>query len=1101
MAGFAVPNTLAQSFANTPEADSHPPIPIHFHLKEPGFVTLVIEDRQGKRLRNLISETAFPAGENIAYWDGLDDLDRDTDSAAHAVYHIPGKLVASGEYRVRGLVRPRIDLHYEMTVYNHGQPPWHTEDRSSEWLANHTPPSAVLFLPENAAPVRAGKPAHGGQIVVGSFVSEGGSGVAWLDLHGNKIHGQLWIGGVWTGATHLARDEGENPAPGVYAYTGSAWHGDQYNGNVGELRLHELLLPAARTNAPRDGRFGTGEDRPILKPAYKLSGLTNAEHAESYPLGGLAVRNGLLVAALRTENKLLFIDAKAQKDLGTAPLEAPRGLAFDKQGRLLVLSGNKLLRFKLESPPLLSSPETLISERAGANGQLEDPQQLALDPEGHIYISDWGNSHQVKVFDSDGKFRRFIGARGKPKAGPYDPNHMNHPCGLTISGDGHLWVAEKDSGPKRLSVWSIEGKLVDAFYGPPMYGGGGELDPRDKTLYHYGGEGAGMTFKLDWKKRSFKLIDVYYRGDDDRSRVANGTFRSQPPQTPLYHEGRKYFTSVFNTNPTGGASVATVWSLENGITIPRAALGRARDWPLLTNEFKSRMPQGMKLDQAIFSWSDLNGNGIAEADEVTVVKSTIGAGVTLTRDLAMVTANGSIYTPAKLTKSGAPIYDLEKPKTLVAGTQNPTSSGGGEVVIGSHGWNVFTTAPKPFAPQSLGGVLNGKALWSYPSPWPGLHASHIAPLPEFPGEVLGTTRVIGFPVVPRGSDAGEIFAINGNKGNIYLFTMDGLFVATLFKDCRSASWNFRAETPEMLLNEASLAEEAFWPFITQTSDGKIYLSAHNACLVRVDGLEKIRRLPESNLSITPAVLESARSWFVESEAIRQKQAGDQLRPLPVMLRQTPPLVDGKLDDWPTNHWVTIDTRTQQNGDWGKKKIKTEAALAISGDKLYAAFQTWDPRLLNNSGDSLPLLFKTGGALDLMLDAIPGGERLLVTQIKGKTVAALYRPKVPGTTTEPIEFTSPLRSIKFDRVDDVSTQVSLAAGTNGTYELSLPLSLLLLKPGAGQRLRGDIGVLRGNGSQTMQRSYWRNKATGLVSDIPSEAELTPHLWGQWEIRSE
>jgi hypothetical protein len=127
--------------------------------------------------------------------------------------------------------------------------------------------------------------------------------------------------------------------------------------------------------------------------------------------------------------------------------------------------------------------------------------------------------------------------------------------------------------------------------------------------------------------------------------------------------------------------------------------------------------------------------------------------------------------------------------------------------------------------------------------------------------------------------------------------------------------------------------------------------------------------------------------------------------------------------------------------------------------------------------------------------------LLVTQVKGKTVAALYRPKVPGATTEPVEFTSPVRSIKFDRVDDVSSEVRLAAGTNGIYELSVPLSLLGLKPEAGQRIRGDIGVLRGNGSQTMQRSYWRNKATGLVSDIPSEAELTPRLWGQWEFSNQ
>jgi hypothetical protein len=50
------------------------------------------------------------------------------------------------------------------------------------------------------------------------------------------------------------------------------------------------------------------------------------------------------------------------------------------------------------------------------------------------------------------------------------------------------------------------------------------------------------------------------------------------------------------------------------------------------------------------------------------------------------------------------------------------------------------------------------------------------------------------------------------------------------------------------------------------------------------------------------------------------------------------------------------------------------------------------------------------------------------------------------------------------------------------------------------LRGDIGVLRGDGDRTVQRAYWHNKATGLTSDVPSEAELTPQLWGRWEFRA-
>jgi hypothetical protein len=56
----------------------------------------------------------------------------------------------------------------------------------------------------------------------------------------------------------------------------------------------------------------------------------------------------------------------------------------------------------------------------------------------------------------------------------------------------------------------------------------------------------------------------------------------------------------------------------------------------------------------------------------------------------------------------------------------------------------------------------------------------------------------------------------------------------------------------------------------------------------------------------------------------------------------------------------------------------------------------------------------------------------------------------------------------------------------------------LKPLTGIRIKGDIGILRGYGKQTIQRIYWANKATAMVSDVRSEAELTPKLWGTWEF---
>ena len=71
--------------------------------------------------------------------------------------------------------------------------------------------------------------------------------------------------------------------------------------------------------------------------------------------------------------------------------------------------------------------------------------------------------------------------------------------------------------------------------------------------------------------------------------------------------------------------------------------------------------------------------------------------------------------------------------------------------------------------------------------------------------------------------------------------------------------------------------------------------------------------------------------------------------------------------------------------------------------------------------------------------------------------------------------------------------------NGNYELEVPLDLIGLRPAPGQTLKGDIGVLRGSGGETIARLYWSNKATGIVADVPSEAELKPRNWGLLEVK--
>ncbi len=180
---------------------------------------------------------------------------------------------------------------------------------------------------------------------------------------------------------------------------------------------------------------------------------------------------------------------------------------------------------------------------------------------------------------------------------------------------------------------------------------------------------------------------------------------------------------------------------------------------------------------------------------------------------------------------------------------------------------------------------------------------------------------------------------------------------------------------------------------------------------------------------------------------------------------------------------------------------------MAGDRLFVAFRTGNPELRRNSGE-LPIApFKAGGALDLMIRADPaadparvrpatGDARLLVGRARGKPFALLYRAVVPGTKA-PVPFSLPWRTITPDRVDDVADGVQLA-GQGGDYELSIPLEALGLKPAPGRSIRADVGLLRGDGFQTLRRVYWNNKATGITVDVPSEAMLTPALWSRWRF---
>ena len=1099
-----------------PETTAHPPIAVPFHLDQPGHVTLVIEDAAGKRLRNLVADAPYPAGDNTAWWDGLDDLGRDTAAASHGLYHVPGSLVAPGTYIVRGLSGPQVTVHYEFSPDDAGEPPWSTADNTGGWGTNHTPPSCAAFVAAERTVLNTPL------VFIGSYIAEGGHGLFWVDLDGKKRGGVGWVGGTWTGAQTLAADSGPKPVPTTAVYVASGFNGEvRFTSLARELNERGILTLTILNQADKAIKPGDLSQVVIdgtLKPT------------EACRVRDLAARDGLLVASLPALNELWFVDAPNKRLIARVALAKPSGVAFDSDGSVLATSGDRLVRLvlpELVAARAASGPafELHPAEPSVVLSGLDQPYDLGLTPSGDLVISEWGVRHQVRLFRRDGKLLRAIGKPGAPAVGPYDPLHLDRPAGVATDDRGRLWITEASSQPKRVGVWGADGTLQRAWYGPSRYGGGGTLDPADRTRFY----NLGMAFRLDWKAGTV-AVDRILWPDAEMEGAVRGQFPPDShgagglPETPFRVGGRQFFSNWANSNPTNGASMVTLWEDRRGSLSPIAAVGSPWGWKLLeTPAFAGCWPTGVTPDmqhkpKLWCTWTDRDGDGVMQPAELSIRPGQSG-GVTVQADLSFVLRLDDKIVRIKSSVAAGPVtWAFDAPEVLLSGAQGCASSGGDTNLLTADKRVFSYPPPLPFSNYSVGGGTIGAATWSYPNMWPGLHASHEAMVPDHPGLVIGATRLLGLDVTPRGGDAGPLIFLNQNMGNVVVFTSDGLLVTTLFEDSRTGQpWRMPGRTRNMRVDQLTLHDETFWPTVTQcTDDGTIYMctgAASVSSLVRVDGLERIRRFPAKTLTVDAAVLARCTAWQADLE--RERQALSAPRVITVPLGSAAPTVDGDLSDWAGADWASVDERgTGANFNSNSKPYAVYASLRISGDRLYAAWRSNENDLAVNSAEQATAPFKTGSALDLMLgtdpaapadrrQAAPGDLRLLVTRRpdgKGtKTWAVLYRAVVPGTADgAKVPFSSPWRTITFDVVTDVSAAVELAQ-KEGDYEMSIPLAALGLKPTAGARLRGDLGVLRGRDGQTGQRVYWSNKATGITADVPSEAELQPGLWGTFELK--
>lgn len=750
--------------------------------------------------------------------------------------------------------------------------------------------------------------------------------------------------------------------------------------------------------------------------------------------------------------RLEVYDIVTGKPLGETPLTKPGMVAVNPAGQVHAFSDNRVIR--VEYPEKPSEAVVVVSD-------LKAPTCLAFDRHGNLYVFDGDPERkQVRVYDPAGKFLRSIGKSGGLQAGPWVPERFGDVTAIAVDHKDQLWVVDGQYHPKRVTVWTTAGELMKELLGNTRYGGGGVLDPEDKTRLFYG----PLEFELDWKTGLSRIKNLTWTGN------------LPPAEVPLKVKGRQYLV----TRPEFvDQACAVAYLYDQGKCKPAAAMGYADAFEPLKDP-KLHLELGSKpLTKTSFLWTDKNGDGVVQAAEVALYEHRGERPTTFSRDLG-IQAGAVRYVVKEFQPDGVPVYERVEMPQLKGGYLHQLDDGS------------FYRIGYGIEPEAVL-APDGTVRWTYPQEGIGVQAAHTA-RPYRPDQVLSQFGMVGHE---NYGELGEFTVVHTNVGAWNIWTRDGHLVGPIFRDRRvtpARPWSMKEHERGTVLEDITCGEEHFSGYLCRTrEDNKVYIVAgHNhISVLEVLGLDKVKRLA-GEITVTADDVKKARDW----DAQRQKAEVFTRAPVLDCYRVAkPPAFDGKLTGWPA-------AEAHLDG----------AALHLGYDDkfLFVAFRVNNLGPLKNSGTQWDRLFKTGAAVDLQLGTDPaapndrqapvkGDQRLLLTFVGNKPMAVLYRPVSPGAPPESAwRVKSPVAELTYDEVKQLPGVRMIRGGKDSEYilEAAVPLADLGWAPAPGQRLKLDWGVLVSgpDGTEVLRRLCWANRATQITADAPSEARLSPHLWG-------
>lgn len=174
-----------------------------------------------------------------------------------------------------------------------------------------------------------------------------------------------------------------------------------------------------------------------------------------YPSSVAMDKAGVLYVLQRGEkaDPVLVVDRKGKvlRSWGKGMFQIPHSIRIDPAGNVWTVDAGSSNIFKF-TPTGEKLLEIAVGGQPAGKSGFAGTTDIALAPNGHLYISDGYGNARILEYTADGKRLREWGSAGS------DPGQFRQPHGIAVDEEGIVYVADRQNG--RLQRFDAAGKYL-----------------------------------------------------------------------------------------------------------------------------------------------------------------------------------------------------------------------------------------------------------------------------------------------------------------------------------------------------------------------------------------------------------------------------------------------------------------------------------------------------------------------------------------------------------------------------------------------------------------------------------------------------------------